>query len=275
MRTRQIALLRPDEVRAEIERFPVVYWPLGPVEWHGPHLPLGTDPLNADNAARLAAELTGGLVLPTFYWGTERERSPQMLDWLGLPAGAWVVGMDFPHNSLPSLYASEEIFALLVREQLRLVSGWGFRLIVIISGHGADNHLAVLERLAAEFNAAESTRVMVLMAFATNDAGLMPVGHGSKVETEIMLALQPESVSLEGLPQQPEPLNNVDWAIVDYETFAGQPTPDRAVHAGDDPRLANPAAGQEAVQRTAAQIAEKVKAVWNELQGRPPKTSKP
>lgn len=259
MQSRLISHLRPDQILAEIESCPVVYLPLGPIEWHGPHLPVGTDGLNAENAARLAAEATGGLVLPTFFWGTERERSPEVLDWLGFPPDEWIVGMDFPANSLPSLYASEEVFALLVREQIRLALKWGFELVVVISGHGADNHLEVLRRLAAEFNATSPTRVLVFLPFVTNTEGIMEVGHASRIETALMLALHPELVDLQALPPANEKMRNVDWAVVDFETFSGQPMPDRTVHAGDDPRLATAEDGQKTVELAAAQIILQVK----------------
>jgi creatinine amidohydrolase len=259
MQSRLISHLRPDQILAEIERCPVVYLPLGPIEWHGPHLPVGTDGLNATNAARLAAEATGGLVLPTFFWGTERERSPEVLDWLGFPPDEWIVGMDFPANSLPSLYASEEVFALLVREQIRLALKWGFELVVVISGHGADNHLEVLRRLAAEFNATSPARVLVFLPFVTNTEGIMEVGHASRIETALMLALHSETVNLEALPPAHEKMRNVDWAVVDFETFSGQPAPDRTVHTGDDPRRATAEDGRKTVELAAAQIILQVK----------------
>jgi creatinine amidohydrolase len=52
MRTVRFELLRPDEILAERGRCPVVYQPIGPLEWHGPHLPMGTDPLHAEAVAR-------------------------------------------------------------------------------------------------------------------------------------------------------------------------------------------------------------------------------
>ena len=39
MRTRKLELLRPDEILEEMWRCPVVYLPLAPLEWQGPHLP--------------------------------------------------------------------------------------------------------------------------------------------------------------------------------------------------------------------------------------------
>lgn len=259
MNTCQIAYLRPEQILAEMQRCPLAYLPVGPLEWHGPHLPLGVDALNAENAALQASKQTGGLVFPTLYWGTERERSAEMLDWLGLDQGIYIVGMDFPANSLPSLYCSEEIFALLVREQLRLAIKMGFRLIVVITGHAATNQMDVLQRLAAEFNGNKQARVIVMLPFVTNQSGVMEVGHASRIETSVMKALYPETVRLENLPALPEPLQNADWAVVDYDTFLGNPTAERSVHEQDDPRYADATQGYQTIQRAVMQITTQVK----------------
>jgi creatinine amidohydrolase len=236
---------------------------MGPLEWHGPHLPLGVDPLNAENAALQSAAQTGGLVFPTLYWGTERERPPKMLDWLGLDSQSYVVGMDFPANSLPSLYCSEEILALLVREQFNLASRLGFRLLVAVTGHAATNQIEVLERLAAEFNGSRQVRVLIVLPFVMNAKGVMEVGHASRIETAVMQALYPQTVRLENLPPLPEPLRNADWAVVDYDTFLGAPTPERTIHDHDDPRRASPEQGAQTIRAAVEQI---VVAVNRELE---------
>ena len=61
MRTVRFELLRPDEILNEKKRCSIVYLPVGPLEWHGPHLPLGTDPLIAEAISRKVAEIVGGL----------------------------------------------------------------------------------------------------------------------------------------------------------------------------------------------------------------------
>ena len=109
MREVRLQWLRPDEVVAERERVPIVYLPIGPLEWHGPHLPLGTDPLQAEHTAIGLAEKIGGVVHPTLFIGTERERAPELLRDLGFEGDEWIVGMDFPGNSLPSLYSPEDV----------------------------------------------------------------------------------------------------------------------------------------------------------------------
>ncbi len=50
------------------------FLPVGPLEYHGPHMPVGTDGINATECAReTCARLGKGVVFPTLFWGTERE----------------------------------------------------------------------------------------------------------------------------------------------------------------------------------------------------------
>ena len=58
MRTVQFEYLRPEEIVEEQERCSIVYLPVGPLEWHGPAMPYGTDPLAAAEVARRAAKIT-------------------------------------------------------------------------------------------------------------------------------------------------------------------------------------------------------------------------
>src|SRR5947207_13170031 len=67
-------LMTPDEVIAAREKTPVAFVPVGPIEWHGPHLPLGTDGLHARGVAVRAARIVGGVVLPTLYAWTDAVR---------------------------------------------------------------------------------------------------------------------------------------------------------------------------------------------------------
>ena len=190
-RTVRFELLRPGEIVAERERCPVVYLPIGPLEWHAPHLPFGTDALNAEATAREVAARVGGVVLPTLFCGTERERKPKMCQDLGLPADSYIVGMDFPANVIPSLYNREEFFALLVRETLDRVIRLGYKLVVIVNGHGATNHIETLQRLCKEFTALSPARVLFTVAFPVNYHFEQGIGHADAIEASLMMALQP------------------------------------------------------------------------------------
>jgi creatinine amidohydrolase len=258
--------MRPADIVRAMEEHSLVYVPLGPLEWHGPHLPLGTDPLIANAVALRAAGITGGAVLPPFFWGTERERSPRQLRDIGFQGDEWVVGMDFPANILKGLYCREEFFALLVRELLELLVAQGFRLIAIVNGHGAPNHCAVLDRLSAEFTARGPAEVLSLFAYAAENGEKPSVGHAGLEETSRMMAIMPEAVDLSTLPPTEEPLYNVDWGIVDSLTFSGEPAIDFVTR--DDPRAgASAADGDISLDHSARAIARRVQAALDHRGG--------
>lgn len=257
MRTVKFELLRPNEIIEEKRRFPVVYLPIGPLEWHGPHLALGMDPLNAEAIARLVAEETGGVVLPTFYWGTERERSPEMLRNIGFKGDEWVIGMDFPKNTMPSLYAQEDAFGVAVREYLRLLVKQQYKLIVIINGHGGENHINTLTRLAKEFSAETESKVIYTITTFLEEEGKQDFGHATKVETSILTYLYPDCVDLNQLPPRDVKLYNLDYAIVDDASFRGNPASDFSVN--NDPRDATRELGSITVNRSVKIISNMVK----------------
>jgi creatinine amidohydrolase len=65
----QYELLRPSQVKELREQYPIVYIPVGSLEWHGVHNPLGTDGLKAHAICCEAALRYGGVVLPTLFLG--------------------------------------------------------------------------------------------------------------------------------------------------------------------------------------------------------------
>jgi len=260
MRTVRYELLRPGEIVAERERCPVAYVPLGPLEWHSVHMPLGTDPLNAQAVALQVAERVGGVVLPPFFWGTERERPPEMVADLGFARGQYVVGMDFPANSLPSLYCREEFLALLVRELVGLLIRQQYRLIVLVNGHGARNQLDTLQRLSIELSATSPARVLLTTAWPAHGDLDTFTGHADAGETSVMMALYPESVDLGALPPASEPLRSADWAVVDCDTFNGKPTADHTLRPEYDPRLqASPERGCRVLDLAVADVESAVR----------------
>ena len=256
--TRQVEAqyLRPDQIVAEREKNSLVYLPVGPLEWHGPHLLLGTDPLRAHVAAvELAGEI-GGIVMPTLFVGTERERSPEMLRSIGFGGDEYVVGMDFPGNALKSLYFREEVFAVLLRNYLDLlVDDWRFERIVVVNGHGGENHIEVIRRLSREYEGTRRVRVLMIapMLGYPEDGG---AGHATREETETLMAYYPENVDLARLPPEGEPLVNTRWAIVDDQTFRGNPTEDHTVRDEEDPRLSDAEEGRRVFAETIGQLKE-------------------
>lgn len=248
MRKVEYELMRPPDIVTERGRLPLVFVPIGPLEWHGPHLPLGTDGLHAHAVAVEVARRVGGVVLPTYFVGTETVRlsdqGAQSLTALGFADNERIVGMDFPGNPVKSLYFEEGAFALTVREILRLLKADGYKLLVIVNGHGAVNHQRALRRLAAEESERPSVWVEYAMAFLPATPPFSDPGHAEKVETSIMMEVMPDLVDLASLPPRDVPLRYQDYGIVDGKAFDGSPTSDFTLRSEADPRDASPELGR-------------------------------
>lgn len=250
-------LLRPDQIIALRERTPVAFIPLGPMEWHGPHLPYGVDMLHAYTVALATAVEVGGIVLPPLPLGTESILEPQRVKDRGFEGHERIEGMDFPDLSLTSLYIVESSFMTIVRELVRGLKRQNFRVVVILNGHGAKYHMSGLMRLAVEESAPGELAVVHAMAF---DIGKDKGGHAERYETAFMQAYYPETVDLSALPPLPQPLKNTLTGILDGPTCEGKPTADFTVRENQDPRHAMVDEGYQdvinGVQRVGRQVRE-------------------
>src|SRR4051794_23884912 len=166
--------LHPRELRAIVERMPLAYLPIGTLEFHGEHLPLGVDSFEAHALCLRAAELSGGVVLPPVYLAS------------GCLALPFTLTYD---NALVHGWASATLAQL---------AGHGFRAVVLVSGHGPLDLNHVLKRACAEAEAAHpGLRAHALHWLELNAARLTApedgepttVDHAALIETSWMLEL--------------------------------------------------------------------------------------
>jgi creatinine amidohydrolase len=181
--------LHPAELRAELERAPLAYVPVGTIEFHGEHLPFGVDSFEAHALCVRAAERSGGVVLPPVY----------------LASGC----LDLPGT----LSFEPELVEAWVRATVDRLAGRGFRGVVVLTGHGPLDLDHLLKRVCAEAEAAhEGLAAYALCWLELNAARLTApqdgeptvVDHAARVETSWMLALEPDLVLLDRLADDPE-----------------------------------------------------------------------
>jgi creatinine amidohydrolase len=263
-----LAFLLPHEIVEARDRIGLAVLPLAPIEWHGPHIAMGCDGLLAHGfARRVAAELRCPYFPPLFV-GTERERPPDMLESIGFPRDAFIEGMDFPANTVGSGYHREEVFALVVRDTLDILfRRMRFRRVLIVNGHGAYNQKETLDRLCREFNAGSEGGKRATWVYPGFPRSLLAgsIAHAGAEECSILSALWPGCVDLSRLPAAGK-LRNVDFAIVDGETFDLSPTEDHTVREKQDPRLhTDPDLGRQYVEKAVKEVVEEVRATL--LQG--------
>lgn len=170
----RLAEVDPAGLEARLAACPALILPLGTVEWHSHHLPLGLDGLKAEAIAERAAERLGAVLAPTAWWA----------------AG----GVPFPYTlRLPGALVEP-----LLREALWQLAGFGFRAALVLNGHyGLENTLAVRRAALA---VTEETDVTVL-AFADYEL-LTDLGargdHAGTWETSLLWGVRPDLVRLEG-----------------------------------------------------------------------------
>ncbi len=265
MRTVRIEYLRPAEIQAERARCSIAYLSMGPLEWHGPAMPYGTDALAAHAVACAAAQVTGGVVMPPLYLGTERERPAFMLEAKGFenPESMYVKGMDVPANCMPSYYAREDIFGVMVREHLRLLVEQGYELIVLFNGHGAFGQRDTLTRLAVEFSNETPSRVVYSMIDINGPDFEPDFGHGCLIEASLLRYLHDGCMDLGTYPPREVPLKYTDYGIADECVFAGRRSTGDAVV--NDPRDATPELGRQCFDNAVNNLVRAVQAAYDGL----------
>jgi len=234
--------LRPDQLAHLVATTPVAYWPLGLIEHHGWHLPLGLDGIKAERACIRIAERTGGVLLPTMWWGAGGGHG------------------EFHWTLYQSFDAAGSILACTLE---RLVA-FGFRAILLLAGH-----YPWRQALAQHVPPLQDAHPEVLFLWGTEmEIGgdlRLPGDHAAREETSYGLALLPEFVDLDALRPGRDAASA--WP-------GGQVPPPEARHPGvcfdaadplfaqmgEDARTATAARGEDAVARLVDALAARIEA---------------
>jgi creatinine amidohydrolase len=174
----------------------LAYVPIGTLEFHGPHLPLGTDAIHAYEFCLAAAERLGGVVLPPIYFSPHGSHRPG------------------------SLMIREETFRVLLTDVFTLLCQHGIELIVASTGHFPKKQEPAIRQIADEVGRQfPKTRVVVLGPWC-HPTDRWP-DHGGKMETSLMLALRPNLVHMERLAGE-RALEGIASSAVEGSTAFGK-----------------------------------------------------
>lgn len=133
--------------------------PLGSIEQHGPHLPLGTDTLIAEGVSKEIASRLGAVLGPSITPGVSREH------------------MDFPGT----VTLSEGTFVKELEETCTSLRNHGFTDIVLVNGHGGNRKALSKLRMAG-------------VGVVDIISQIKGYDHAGVIETSLMLYLHPEDV---------------------------------------------------------------------------------
>jgi creatinine amidohydrolase len=162
--------------RLEALRDPIALWPVGAVEPHGPHAPLGTDTLiSVGICERAAARLDNAVVLPPLPFGVTRYGA----------AFAGAIGI------------SEATLRAVVLDVATALDRQGFRRLVIVNNHFEPEQVATLRSAAAEAGALYLDLVRRRNAQRLTEEFRRGSCHAGRYETSLVLADAPELVDPE------------------------------------------------------------------------------
>lgn len=220
--------------------------PIGVIEKHGDHLPLGQDTIYVHDVCTRAADEEAAMVFPAFYFG-------QILEAKHVPG---------------TIALGRELLVPLLETVCDEIGRNGFERVVIVNGHGGNNGLLryflalLLERRKAY------TVYMSGVGFSRPDVSAIAEatvdGHAGERETCSMLYLHPELVHVEAFGDYGTPLGRlrevrdaglntpVDW----YADFPGH-------FAGNRVSL-TPEKGRSFVEAHVAQLATQIRTVKND-----------
>lgn len=175
-----------------------VFLPVGALEQHGPHLPLGTDALLATAIAAAAATSSGGIVAPALAYGYKSQPK----------CGG---GQHFPGTT--SLDAATLIGQ--VRDTVREFVRHGVQRVVLVNGH-YENQWFMIEGIDLALRECGGKPLSIMRLeywdFCTEQTltAIFPNGfpgfaleHAAVIETSMMLHLYPELVRMDRVPDDP------------------------------------------------------------------------
>ena len=186
MRTRWVENTAPD-IEESIERDPVVILPVGSIEQHGKHVPVGCDAIASEVVALRAAEVLNRdplvLVLPPLWYGY----SPHHMGFSG------------------TVTLRSETFISVLCEICRSLLEQGARRVLLLNGHGGNIgsvDVAVC-RIGEDWRAPERVAAVTywhLVAHRTaefRESAEGGTGHAGEFETSLMLAVNEHLVRME------------------------------------------------------------------------------
>lgn len=165
--------------------------PIGVIEKHGDHLPLGQDIIYIHDVCSLAAKEETAMVFPHYYFG-------QILEAKHVPGAIAVSG---------------ELQLRLLEEICDEIGRNGFEKIIIVNGHGGNNNMLPFfcqltldkrkDYMVYLSRVEGPAREVADMMEAVND------GHAGEKETSAMVYLHPELVRLEDYSDYGKPLGRM------------------------------------------------------------------
>ncbi len=178
--------LTPSAFREKLNQAPVAYLPLGTLEYHGEHLPLGTDALHSKGFFIELAQEFGGIVMPMIFLGPSW--------YTGQAIDSLIAIHCTPSPKTGSCYwIPDSVYHMLLEQQFSLLSRTGFKVVVV---HGHAPSIIYVERHKQEWE--EKFDISIVPYFIYRDhSELGYSGHASVNETSLIMNYYPHLVKMQ------------------------------------------------------------------------------
>ena len=167
--------LSPSELLERLRKKAILYLPIGSLEWHNEHLPLGTDSFHAVEICLRLCEQMGGVVLPCFYWNT---------------------GAVYEHPS--TYHMPEEHYRSVLRHVISGLEPIPAKLLVTVNGHGGgfqkESTGVVGQMLEDE---GFKLKLVDVTPYLVASGHVRMIDHADTNETSVAMELIPELVRLD------------------------------------------------------------------------------
>jgi len=219
--------------------------PIGSIERHGPHLPIGCDTLTVEAVTKRAAEVEPAVVFPPLYFGQIAEA----------------------RHCAGTISLDHDLLLELVRATLDEIARNGFDKILIVNGHGGNNGLLsylmfyLLQEPRDYVPYVSGPGVFEEDAEKWAEMREVADGHAGVGETSIMMHVCPDAVHLEDFTDPADAAyrgwqkdlggiqNPMSW-------YAEHPT-----HISGDPRPATAEKGEFLVEAAVRKLVDTIKRV--------------
>jgi creatinine amidohydrolase len=189
--------LTPSAFREKLKQAPVAYLPLGTLEYHGEHLPLGTDALHSKGFFIEMAQEFGGIVMPMIFLGPSW--------YTGQAIDSLIAIHCTPSPKTGSCYwIPDSIYHMLLEQQFSLLTRTGFKIVVV---HGHAPSIIYVERHKQEWEEQFGIRIVPYFIYRDHSE-LGYSGHASVNETSLIMNYFPHLVQMQ--------LITADTSVIPY-----------------------------------------------------------
>jgi creatinine amidohydrolase len=189
--------LSPDEFKNRLSKAPIAYLPLGTLEWHGHHMPLGVDGLISSGFFIELAKKVGGIVLPMLFFGPDNAKVIDDTEYYGMDIHSF--SRKKPEKLTGSAYWMHiDLFQQVLESILKQLKRAGFK-IVVAHGHGPSTQIFIknIKEWKKKFN----LELFTCWREKEIDDYDIQTDHAAANETSLMMALRPDLVNINNLPQ--------------------------------------------------------------------------